>query len=157
MLSLEKLSPEVAQIFAQAKENVTAVAASTPSSSILTTPISQSVTLPTINPISTPVTNVPNPSNLLSFLMNMAQSTTNRNENYPNFADQISILFLFLASLTNPLLNPVVNLPLNFSVPSPSISQLAAALSLLQPATAPIARKYFYFFQTLILIDLVLF
>lgn len=142
-LSLDKLSPEVAQIIAQAKEK-TAAAANTSPATILPTPISQSVPMPTINPIPTPVTNLTIPSNLLSLLMNLPQPITNRNENYSYSVDQTSILLLFLASVINPPMNPVVNLPLNLNVPSPLvISQLAAALGLLPPATVPISGKYF--------------
>jgi len=56
--------------------------------------------------------------------------------------------FLFLVPPTNPIVNPVLNLPINFNVPPPnhfSLNQLlASALSLGIPPTTTFS-KYFFF------------
>lgn len=68
------MSPEVAQIIAQAKEKSTAAIANAPPS----TPISQSLPMPTINPTQASIANLPMLSSLLSLLMNNTSTTSNR-------------------------------------------------------------------------------
>lgn len=77
-LAFEKMSPEVAQIIAQAKEKSTAAIANTPPPTTFTTPISQSLPMPTINPTQTSIANLPMLSSLLSILMNNSSATSNR-------------------------------------------------------------------------------
>jgi hypothetical protein len=135
------ISPEVAQILAQAKGNLTSANTNNLSPTILTTQI---------NPTLTTVPNVTSTSALLSALLNVTRpngiETTNSKATNLIFLQKLQSIFFFLVPPTNLIGNPVLNLPLNFNLPPPtnlSLNQLLVnALSFGLPPQTTFSKYY---------------
>lgn len=161
--SFSNLSPEVAQILAQAKGNATSAAANHLPTTVTATTIptntlfngSTTITsvTPTItNPSVTSTPNLPAPPHLLSALLNMTRPPGHETQNGKNQIIRESpknfLHVCFSVPPTNPIANLLPNLPLNFNLPPPPTPfplLIASALSLgiPPPPTASKPKKYF--------------
>ncbi len=107
----------------------------------MNTQINQSTPVPSTNPISAPV------SHLLSTLLNATRSNGLETTNSKTSLQKMSLFYCyFLVPPTNSIVNPVPNLPINFTMPPPnhfSINQLLAnvfSLGLSSSTTTPFSK-----------------